>query len=128
MHPLSKLTLLELYIYIYINIYIYNKYIYIVYIEYIYSIYCICRVYICIYIYTLETIKIRYSEFHVNVCYNLQLVHNELTLCLQYNGIYSDRQCKVFWSHAVLKITPKNTVSSIRLTLQVNKTNDTSKQ
>ena len=53
---------------------------------------------------------IRYSEFHVNVCYNLQpLQHNELTQCVQYNGIvyFSDRQCKVFWSHTSIKISPK---------------------
>ena len=25
---------------------------------------------------------LRYSEFHVNVCYNLQPVHNELTPCV----------------------------------------------
>ena len=44
------------------------------------------------------------SEFYVNVCYNLQPVENERTLCVQWNSIFfSDRQCKVFWSHTLLK-------------------------
>ena len=29
------------------------------------------------------------SEFHVNVCYNLQTVHNELMLCVP---LYAQRQ------------------------------------
>ena len=42
-------------------------------------IYIYIYIYICIYI---------YSEFHVNVFYNLQPVHNELTLCVQWNSIF----------------------------------------
>ena len=30
----------------------------------------------------------RHSEFHVNVCYNPQTVHNKLTLCVQWNSIF----------------------------------------
>ena len=30
---------------------------------------------------------IKYSEFHINMCHNLQPVHNELTLCAQWNSI-----------------------------------------
>ena len=29
-----------------------------------------------------------HSEFHVNVCYNLQPVHNKLILCIQWNSIF----------------------------------------
>ena len=31
---------------------------------------------------------IRYSEYHVNLCYNLQPVHNELTLCAHWKSIF----------------------------------------
>ena len=44
--------------------------------------------YIHIYTYTRMIKKqnqvIRYSKFHVNVCYNFQPIHNELTLCVQW--------------------------------------------
>ena len=50
-----------------------------------------------------------YSEFHLNVCYNLQPVHNELTL-FEWNSIFSRSQCKVFWSHTSLRVSPKNTL------------------
>ena len=46
--------------------------------------------YIYIYIYQNDKeIKLIYQvlEYHVNVCYNLQPVHNELTLCVQWNSI-----------------------------------------
>ena len=49
--------------------------------------------YACIYIYIYQNgkeIKPSYqvrTDFHVNVCYNLQPVHNELTLCIQWNSI-----------------------------------------
>ena len=41
---------------------------------------------------------------------------------------FSDRQCKVFWFNASLKIPLKTTLSSVRLISQESKTNHTSKQ
>ena len=38
-------------------------------------------IYVCIYVYNIK-------KFHVNVCYLLQPVHNELTLCVQCNSIF----------------------------------------
>ena len=38
-------------------------------------------------LYQKENQVIRYSELHVNVCYNLQPVHKKLTLCVQWNSI-----------------------------------------
>ena len=59
------------------------------------------------------------------MCYNLQSVHNKLTLCVQWNSIFffSERQCS---SHASLKTLPKNTLLSVRLVWGENKANDTS--
>ena len=34
-----------------------------------------------------ENQVIKYSKFHVNVCYNLESVLNELMLCVQWNSI-----------------------------------------
>ena len=45
---------------------------------------------------------VRYSKFHVNVCYNVQFLHNELTLTM-------------VWSHASRDILPESTLALIRL-------------
>ena len=64
----------------------------------------------------------------LNLLY-LQPIHNELALWLKWNDIlFQDKQCKVFWSNASQKISPRNTLSSVRLVIQESETNHTSKQ
>ena len=51
-----------------------------------------------------------------NLKHALQPVHNELTLCLQWY-LFSSSQCKVLFFHALLKVLPKNTLSSYHIGL-----------
>ena len=71
----DNITYDNIYIYIYIYIYIF-LYVYL----YIY-IYIYIYMYVCIYIYITRMIKwqkkvVRHSEFHINMRYDLQHVHN----------------------------------------------------
>ena len=73
-----------------------------------------------IYIYIYVYITLIYLSYIYK--YILQPVHNERIVS------FFRSQCKMFWSHTSLKVSLKNTLSSVRLVPQESKTNHTGKQ
>ena len=76
-------------IYICVCVFVYICVYMCVYIYYVCMYIYTCIVYVYMYIYIPESLQvIRYSEFHVNMRYNLQPVNSELTLWVQWSSIF----------------------------------------